>query len=248
MGCSCSHWRRSRAVRTASRSGMAPSEPRQMTGRCPTPNGLRWPPGSCNGLGSRLTMTTSGFAGWRSRTPRNTSTSLPRWPARTAFGRRSGMTSTGTRSLPHGRARVRVAVHRARGPYRRHGHCRAVTLATLLNTGCREMPPNPAVKLRSNDLEAIPPSGEMASDLQRWSGRPDLIPYGCSRVKPPGPRFRDRFLCCFRTCQQARGRRGWRAGAGGGLGQVMGLTVLLRGREDRGRGGSPRLSGLVVAV
>jgi hypothetical protein len=99
---------------------------------------------------------------------------LPRWPARTAFGRRSGMTSTGTRSLPHGRARVRVAVHRARGPYRRHGHCRAVTLATLLNTGCREMPPNPAVKLRSNDLEAIPPSGEMASDLQRWSGRPDL--------------------------------------------------------------------------
>ena len=36
------------------------------------------------------------------------------------------------------------------------------------------MPPNPAVKLRSNDQEAISPPGETASDLRLWSGRPDL--------------------------------------------------------------------------
>ena len=34
---------------------------------------------------------------------------------------------------------------------------------------------------------------------------------------------------------------------GGGAGQVVGLTVLARGRDDRGRGRSPRLSGLVAA-
>src|SRR5690242_20645871 len=40
--------------------------------------------------------------------------------------------------------------------------------------------------------------------------------------------------------------RGRRAG-GGSAGQVVGLTALARGRDDRGRGRSPRVSGLVRA-
>ena len=55
------------------------------------------------------------------------------------------------------------------------------------------------------------------------------------------------FLALFLACQRARWRRGL-AGWANDLGQVAGLTAWLGRGDDRGRGGSPRLSGPVVAA
>ena len=83
--------------------------------------------------------------------------------------------------------------------------------------------------------------------FENQSGRPDLIPYGSWLVKPPGKGSllgAGRMLISGMFVSPPGGRQA-------GLGmfdQVTGLTALWWGRDDRGRGRSPRLSGLVVAA
>ena len=73
-----------------------------------------------------------------------------------------------------------------------------------------------------------------------------MIPYGSCPVKRSGHAFWDV------VSSLAVGHAGWPAGHGqraeAALGQVVGLTALAWGRDDRGRGRSPRVSGLVEAV
>jgi hypothetical protein len=45
-----------------------------------------------------------------------------------------------------------------------------------MNAECRRVPENPAVKVRSKDLEATHRIGDVASDLLFLSGRRDLNP------------------------------------------------------------------------
>jgi hypothetical protein len=86
-----------------------------------------------------------------------------------------------------------------------------------------------------------------AQSLVRERRLGDLIPYGSSGVKPVACEI---FGCLFVVA----GVLAWppgggrAAGAGGYWCQVMGLTAWARCRDDRGRGGSPRLTGPVVAV
>ena len=95
-GCSPSRWPRSTGRTTPSRSGTARCAPRPRTGCSRTRSGRRSPPGSCTGPGSPRRAMIWRCAGWRSGTPRTTSTWWRPWPARTAFARRSGTTSTGS--------------------------------------------------------------------------------------------------------------------------------------------------------
>src|SRR5262249_34101489 len=53
---------------------------------------------------------------------------------------------------------------------------RTVTSDTYGSAACRTMPRNPAVKVRSKDLEATHRTSDVASDLLFLSGRRDLNP------------------------------------------------------------------------
>jgi hypothetical protein len=79
-----------------------------------------------------------------------------------------------------------------------------------------------------------------------WSGRPDLIPYGSCPVKRSGHAFWGVVspLLLGVLAGPLAAASGLETAA---LGQVVGLTGLARGRDDRGRGRSPRVSGLVRA-
>src|SRR5215467_9024127 len=81
--------------------------------------------------------------------------------------------------------------------------------------------------------------------LRGWQHARELIPYGSCLVKRSG-------RICWDVLPAGVGHAGWPFGgcqrAGDiGVGQVVGLTALAGGRDDRGRGRSPRLSGLVEA-
>ncbi len=95
-GCWPSRWPRWPGRGTPSRCGIARSAPRRRTGCCRMRSGRRSRRRSWTAPGWRRPGMTWGCGGSRSATPPITFTSWPRWPARTAPGRGSGTTSTGS--------------------------------------------------------------------------------------------------------------------------------------------------------